>query len=82
MLIAKPELEGLPDVREIPAYLLGSLGPAERVALREIAATGDILHHGDQTYIVAAISRTTLDARRPSRSRPTISIYTCRPMTG
>ena len=29
--------------------------------MREIAATGDIMHYGDKTYIVAAISPMTLD---------------------
>ena len=56
MLIPKPEPRGLPNAREVPPCLLGELGPAERVALREIAATGDILLHGGKTYIVAAIS--------------------------
>ena len=60
MLIPKPEPSGLPNAREVPPCLLGELGPAERVALREIAATGDILLHGGKTYIVAAISAATL----------------------
>ncbi len=46
---------------EVPAMLLGQLGPAERVALREIAETGDILQRDGKTYIVAAISAMTLD---------------------
>ncbi len=61
MLIPKPEARDWPNAREVPPYLLGSLGPAERVALREIAATGDIMHYGDKTYIVAAITPMTLD---------------------
>ncbi len=61
MLIPKPEARDWPNAREVPPYLLGYLGPAERVALREIAATGDVLHHGGKTYLVAAVSAMTLD---------------------
>ena len=60
MLIPKPEPSGLPNAREVPPCLLGQLGPAERIALREIAETGDIQQYNGKTYIVAAISSMTL----------------------
>ena len=61
MLIPKPEPKDWPNAREVPPYLLDLISPAERVALREIAATGDILLHDGKTYIVAAISPMTMD---------------------
>ena len=62
MLCPKPEDRRYirSETAEVPAMLLGHLGPAERIALREIAETGDIMQYGDKTYIVAAISATTL----------------------
>ena len=43
-------------------WLAGQLGPPERLALREIVETGDIVFHNRHPYIVARVSRATLDA--------------------
>ena len=63
MLCPKPEDRRYirSETAEVPAMMLYQLGPAARIALREIAATGDIMQYGDKTYIVAAISAMTMD---------------------
>ena len=63
MLIPKPEDRRYrrSTMVEVPRMLLDQLGPAERVALREIAATSDILQYDGKVYVVAAVSAMTLD---------------------
>ena len=54
MLIPKPDDRRYirSETAEVPATLLGQLGPAERVALREITETGDIQHFNGKVYIM------------------------------
>ena len=63
MLCPKPEDRRYlrSETAEVPAMLLGQIGPAERVALREITETGDIQHFNGKVYIIAAISKMTLN---------------------
>ena len=62
MLIPKPRPRAKGETIVVPRWQAGNLGPDERRALREIAATGDVLEHGGKTFIIASVSPATMDA--------------------
>ena len=62
MLCPKPEPRDEPDNVVVPRWAVGEIAPDERIALAEIAATGDVVQLDGTTYIVAPISPRTMDA--------------------
>lgn len=44
------------------SWLAGNLGPAERLAMREIVERGDLIHVDGQTYLVAPVTSRCIDA--------------------
>ena len=61
MFFPKPRPRAKGETIVVPRWQAGNLGPDERRALREIAATGDVLHHGGKAFIVAPVSPATMD---------------------